>query len=440
MCEVHVERLGKTDCEAKVRLKTVDGNVKANTAYGVLSETITFAPGETMRSVGIPIKADYAWGKGAFFNVAIERVGEGAAELFEKHTRAKIMLSSEKHHKICNWIETRHQVVSGDSHATLFLSRGTHLNVATKVRIVTRDGSAKAGIHYRPLPKEQIEFAPGVTSKSIKVALIDWAADEVKAVHFFVDVFEDEDETGNENGHEVQVDIAHKNALQREGSSHDDNGSEDTWAGQFVTALTVNDNNNDGIDFMDCILHYVAVGWKVLAAIIPPAKMHGGWPCFGVALVLIGLCSTLISDFASIFGCLVGLTDVVTSISIVALGTSLPDTFASMLAVKADETADNAVGNVTGSNAVNVFLGCGLPWVFSALKWMSTSEPPDFWMQMYGPDGSVEEWGGKGRVTCKDVEKCAHHVDKSMPKGYKDWLEQGGPVPFVVQKGKLGPR
>ncbi|MGB1596496.1 MAG: Calx-beta domain-containing protein [Promethearchaeia archaeon] len=228
MCEVHVERLGKTDCEAKVRLKTVDGNVKANTAYGVLSETITFAPGETMRSVGIPIKADYAWGKGAFFNVAIERVGEGVAELFEKQTRAKIMLSSEKHHKICNWIETRHQVVSGDSHATLFLSRGTHLNVATKVRIVTRDGSAKAGIHYRPLPKEQIEFAPGVTSKSIKVALIDWAADEVKAVNFFVDVFEDEDETGNENGHEIQVDIAHKNALQREGWEHVKPASERT--------------------------------------------------------------------------------------------------------------------------------------------------------------------------------------------------------------------
>jgi solute carrier family 8 (sodium/calcium exchanger) len=44
----------------------------------------------------------------------------------------------------------------------------------------------------------------------------------------------------------------------------------------------------------------------------------------------------------------------VTSLSLVALGTSLPDTFASMLAIKADDNADNAIGNVTGSNSVNV--------------------------------------------------------------------------------------
>jgi Ca2+/Na+ antiporter len=66
------------------------------------------------------------------------------------------------------------------------------------------------------------------------------------------------------------------------------------------------------------------------------------------------VCSALISDFASTFGCLVGMTDVVTSISIVALGTSLPDTFASMLAIQADDNADNAIGNVTGRFAAKV--------------------------------------------------------------------------------------
>ena len=130
MCEVHVERLGKTDCEAKVRLKTVDGNVKANTAYGALSETITFAPGETMRSVGIPIKADYAWGKGAFFNVAIERVGEGVAELYEKQTRARSFVLRKASRGTLDRASSCRVTP-----ATLFLSRGTHLNVATKVEL-----------------------------------------------------------------------------------------------------------------------------------------------------------------------------------------------------------------------------------------------------------------------------------------------------------------
>lgn len=50
--------------------------------------------------------------------------------------------------------------------------------------------------------------------------------------------------------------------------------------------------------------------------------------------------------------------DSVTAFTIVALGTSLPDTFASVLAIRSDDSADNAVGNVTGSNSVNVFLVC----------------------------------------------------------------------------------
>jgi Ca2+/Na+ antiporter len=51
------------------------------------------------------------------------------------------------------------------------------------------------------------------------------------------------------------------------------------------------------------------------------------------------------------------------------MGTSLPDTFASKIAAKNEKTADNAIGNVTGSNSVNVFLGLGLPWVIAAIYW-----------------------------------------------------------------------
>jgi solute carrier family 8 (sodium/calcium exchanger) len=65
------------------------------------------------------------------------------------------------------------------------------------------------------------------------------------------------------------------------------------------------------------------------------------------------------------FGCVCGIEDSVTAITFVALGTSLPDTFASMSAAKNSETADSAIGNVTGSNSVNVFLGLGLPWLIS---------------------------------------------------------------------------
>ena len=50
-----------------------------------------------------------------------------------------------------------------------------------------------------------------------------------------------------------------------------------------------------------------------------------------------------------------------------ALGTSLPDTFASKIAATSEKTADNSIGNVTGSNSVNVFLGLGIPWIVASI-------------------------------------------------------------------------
>ena len=46
---------------------------------------------------------------------------------------------------------------------------------------------------------------------------------------------------------------------------------------------------------------------------------------------------------------------------------SFVDTFASKVATISDETADGSIGNVTGSNSVNVFLGIGLAWSVAAI-------------------------------------------------------------------------
>ena len=80
------------------------------------------------------------------------------------------------------------------------------------------------------------------------------------------------------------------------------------------------------------------------------------WPCFAGSLVIIACQTALIGDCANLLGCALGLKSSVVAITLVALGTSLPDTFASQTAAKHDATADAAVGNVTGSNAVNVLV------------------------------------------------------------------------------------
>ena len=65
----------------------------------------------------------------------------------------------------------------------------------------------------------------------------------------------------------------------------------------------------------------------------------------------------LFSDFAKIFGCLVGIKDEITAITLVTFGTSQIDLFASRIAAISDPSADNSIGNVVAANAIGVFLG-----------------------------------------------------------------------------------
>lgn len=113
-------------------------------------------------------------------------------------------------------------------------------------------------------------------------------------------------------------------------------------------------------------MHFFTITWNVIFALVPPSHWGGGWPAFIIALSFIGLVTMVVGDAALLFGCVMGIPQSVTGITLVALGTSLPDTFASMIAAKNSDYADSAIGNVTGSNSVNVFLGMGIPWVLAS--------------------------------------------------------------------------
>ncbi|XGW01494.1 hypothetical protein V3C99_013989 [Haemonchus contortus] len=158
-----------------------------------------------------------------------------------------------------------------------------------------------------------------------------------------------------------------------------------SWREQFIDALTVgadegdddDDDDDEGDGSVakekeppscgDYVMHFLTMPWKLIFATIPPTDYWGGWACFVVSIFMIGVLTAVIGDLASQFGCWVGLKDSVTAISFVALGTSVPDTFASKVAAVQDKYADNSIGNVTGSNAVNVFLGIGIAWSMAAI-------------------------------------------------------------------------
>ncbi|XP_038263511.1 sodium/calcium exchanger 3 isoform X4 [Dermochelys coriacea] len=156
-----------------------------------------------------------------------------------------------------------------------------------------------------------------------------------------------------------------------------------SWRDQFMEAITVSaagdeDEDESGEERLpscfDYVMHFLTVFWKVLFACVPPTEYCSGWACFVVSIMIIGMLTAVIGDLASHFGCTIGLKDSVTAVVFVAFGTSVPDTFASKAAAIQDVYADAAIGNVTGSNAVNVFLGIGLAWSVAAIYWASQGQ------------------------------------------------------------------
>ena len=79
--------------------------------------------------------------------------------------------------------------------------------------------------------------------------------------------------------------------------------------------------------------HYVYLilvfPWKLFVAFIPPTSILDGYPTFVISIFAIGIFTAVIGDVAKHLGCFLNLKDSVNAIAFVALGTSVPDTFAS---------------------------------------------------------------------------------------------------------------
>jgi hypothetical protein len=172
-----------------------------------------------------------------------------------------------------------------------------------------------------------------------------------------------------------------------------------SYAEQFTSALWPNGSPEDAKEASagDVFTHILAVPWKLLFALIPPPDYGDGWVCFCVALVFIGGVTAIIGDMAALLGCTMDVPDSITAITFVALGTSLPDTFASKTAATQDEYADASIGNVTGSNSVNVFLGLGLPWSIGAIVWKLRGAS-DEWKMKYAGETVVADYPDGGFV------------------------------------------
>lgn len=131
----------------------------------------------------------------------------------------------------------------------------------------------------------------------------------------------------------------------------------------------VNINMFEG--FMQVLVYF----WKAISCICPPVHFAWGYPCFLMALTLIGLTTFVIYQVSALLCCLTGIKPGVLAITLIAVGTSIPDVIVSWKAAKLSKHADASIGNLLGVNTATILLGYGLPWVIAIVYYRDQELP-----------------------------------------------------------------
>ncbi|XP_037123576.1 sodium/calcium exchanger 2b [Syngnathus acus] len=413
-----------------VDYRTEDGSANAGSDYEYSEGTLVFKPGETRKEIKVGIIDDDIFEEDEHFFVRLLNLRVGDAEgMFESDEAgaapkgrlveplvATVTILDDDHAGIFTFSERMVRISEsvGTMEVTVVRNSGARGTVILPYH--TEAGTAKPGEDFEDAQGE-LEFTNDQTTQTLQVRIIDDEEYE-KHENFFIVLEEPRwlkrgisalllSQEGSEGQLSAEEEEARRIAemgkpILGEHSrlevvieeSYEFKSTVDklikktnlalvigthSWREQFVEAVTVSagdDDEEEGREerlpsCYDYVMHFLTVFWKVLFACVPPTEYWNGWACFMVSISAIGLLTAIIGDLASHFGCTVGLRDSVTAVVFVALGTSIPDTFASKVAAVQDQHADASVGNVTGSNAVNVFLGIGVAWSVAAIYWKS---------------------------------------------------------------------
>lgn len=379
-----LERTGFLDGEAVVEYETGNGTAKAAQHYKYTADIAKFLPGQSTVRFNIRILPNHEehrpvltfmirlqnYGKdtmpGQISTATIRIVSHDSPGIFAFH---KACMNTTESVGVLKLIVDR---VGGTSGAAKlrWTARSDHLDLKSRQK-------ALPGSDYYP-DSGEIDFEHGEKQKTVDIHIVDddqCESDEKFEVQIYpAEGWADKVKLGSCNKCMVTIldDDEITNMVETVCALFDVNMdklhvSTSSWTSQFIEAMQVMGEEDSNPSAIDYVMHAVTFFWKVLFAFVPPTSMFGGWLTFFVALAFIGLLTVIIGDAAAIFGCTLGCPDAVTAITFVALGTSLPDTFASMTAARQDEYADASIGNITGSNSVNVFLGLGLPWTIAAI-------------------------------------------------------------------------
>lgn len=365
-----------------VEFETREGSGKAGKDFKYQTGVLTFKDTEYRQTISLDIINDNQFENDCDFYVILKNATSGTSLGDPSVTRITVVDDDEPGEF---QFETPHayaDLSSGKMKVTVLREYGVDGKVTMEYSTI--DGTATGG---SSLSKDvdyiqtsgTLEFKHQETSKTIEIKI----NKEAKGSKNFVVALKNPSLGAKIGNRSAVVCHINKESIEdriAEVIKEEEEDEPVTWPGQFRNAMSIEggqdeDGNDVPPSFSDYLLHFLTFLWKIIGAMVPPTTILGAWPAFVFSLVYIALLTLVIEQLGHLLGCVVGLKTSVTGITIIALGTSLPDTFASRTAAMQDEHADAAIGNVTGSNSVNVFLGLGLPWVLSSMYGLANGKP-----------------------------------------------------------------
>jgi len=374
--KILVCRHGKLTTTVRVRVETIDGSATEGEDFKAVNQVLTFLPSETEKLIEITIIDDNQWepDEEFFVKLSLVQTDDHNDIKLGRTSIMEIMILNDDEPGTFQFEKRGHLVKESCGDALLSVIRQNGADGEVEVKWRTIDKTAINGKDFTG-GEGVLEFKNGETQRDIKIPIIDDMELE-KDENFEVEMYEVSNgaKLGRITKTAVTVtnddefnSVMNKLMLMTNANVDEMRVHNDTWAQQIKDAMVVNGGDIENASIGDYVMHFLTFGFKLVFSIIPPPGLAGGWPCFVVSLAMIGGLVIIVGDLAGIFGCLVYLKDEVTAITLVALGTSLPDTFASKAAAVNEKSADNSIGNITGSNSVNVFMGLGIPWIIATI-------------------------------------------------------------------------
>ena len=166
---ISVTRTGEYNTPVKVNYNTLDQTAQAGSDYVATNGTLSFGPGEVIKSFSVPIINDDAFEPGESFSVTLTDPSGGEAYLLSPSTAIVSITSDDPRPGISDENTLVNETHTGSDTFAIVNVRLTNASTETvSVNYATANGTAVAGLDYQAT-SGALSFAPGETLKTVPI-------------------------------------------------------------------------------------------------------------------------------------------------------------------------------------------------------------------------------------------------------------------------------